>query len=118
MRKAASGLVMAALGLMLAIGGVGRALAQGAPRTHSVIMENMKFTPSTVEISPGDRVTFKNRDLVPHTATTKGTSSSAFDSGVVKPGESWTVTPQSGEAIRYGCIFHPTMEGVIIVTHH
>jgi len=83
-------------------------------RTHTVVIESMKFTPMEVHINPGDSVIFQNKDLVPHTATAK--EPKAFDSGLIKAGESWTVQfvghPQT---IRYACVYHPTMEGRVVV---
>lgn len=82
-------------------------------KAHVVQMEGMKFSPASVRIQPGDRVIFKNADLVPHTATSKGAA--LFDSGAIKPGESWTVSPPAGRTIRYACLYHPMMEGEIVV---
>jgi plastocyanin len=81
-------------------------------RTHVVAMEAMKFSPAELTIRLGDEVTFKNHDLVPHTATAKG----HFDSGPVNAGATWSVKPAKAGAIRYTCTFHPMMEGVIKVS--
>ena len=109
--------LVVALAWAAVVPGARHAFAQDArqPKTHVIVMENMRFTPSTLEISPGDRVTFKNSDLVPHTATTKAKQPFSFDSGNVKPGESWTVSLHAREPIHYACTFHPMMEGVIVV---
>src|SRR4051812_10137612 len=110
MRVGVRALTIIALRLVLAYGGAGIACAEQDSQTHMVVIENMAFTPSTLRIHAGDRVTFKNRDLVPHTATAKGKPPVAFDSGAIKPGETWTVTPRPGEEpTRYACTFHPTM---------
>jgi plastocyanin len=99
--------------LLVAASMLGRwqAAANGTSRVHTVTMEGMKFVPSTVWIRPGDHIVFKNNDLVPHTATAK--QEGGFDSGVVKPGESWTFTPQRTGRFNYVCLFHPMMEGKI-----
>ena len=102
-------------GLLLtsfAVLGLWNASTAEAGKTHVVVIENMKFSPSSVRVPPGDRLTFKNADLVPHTATSKGEK--IFDSGPIKPGDSWTLTPPSGRTVRYLCIYHPTMEGEIV----
>lgn len=105
------------LGLACAIPSVHRAFAAEArpPETHVIVIENMKFTPATVEIRAGDHVTFKNNDLVPHTATTRPKQAASFDTGAMQPGGSFTVSPLAKEPIHYACTFHPTMEGVIVV---
>lgn len=83
-------------------------------RTHTVVIEAMTFTPAELTVEAGDRVIFQNKDLVPHTATAK--EPKAFDSGLIKAGDSWTLQLASGaQTIRYACLFHPTMEGRIVV---
>ena len=73
----------------------------------------MKFSPTTLRIRVGDRVEFKNADLVPHTATAK--LAGGFDSEVMKPGKTWTFVPKSAGAFAYRCTFHPMMVGEIAV---
>jgi plastocyanin len=87
--------------------------ANVAARTHTVVMEGMKFSPATLRIQPGDTIVFKNNDLVPHTATAK--QRGGFDSGLIKPGESWTFVPEFHARVPYMCTFHPMMEGRIEV---
>jgi plastocyanin len=83
-------------------------------RTHTVVIEGMKFTPAELRINPGDRVVFQNKDILPHTAT--ATEPKAFDSGLIAAGDSWaTQLPRDPQIIRYVCLYHPTMAGRIIV---
>ncbi len=93
--------------------GVRAASAKDEGQTHTVVIENMKFSPGTLRVRPGDRVVFENKDLVPHTATAK--PAGAFDSGLVAAGKSWTFIPQSAGTFHYACLFHPTMEGEVVV---
>jgi len=79
--------------------------------TFSVTIENMKFSPNVVEMRVGDRITFTNRDLFPHTATKAG----VLDSGMIKPGESWSYTAVKEGSIHYACSYHPVMVGTIEV---
>lgn len=90
-----------------------RAVAAGETRTHIVRIEGMRFFPEVVRINAGDRVVFQNKDILPHTATAK--DGKVFDSGLIKPGESWTVQPSGDRPIHYVCLYHPTMAGQIIV---
>lgn len=73
----------------------------------------MRFVPATLHVRPGDAVTFKNADLVPHTATAK--TAGGFDSGLINPGATWTLQPASTGSLEYRCILHPTMTGVLVV---
>jgi plastocyanin len=40
-----------------------------AAKDHQVSIEGMKFVPETVEVAPGDTVTWTNKDFVPHTVS-------------------------------------------------
>ena len=85
--------------------------AWAAGKTHTVRIEGMKFTPATLAVQAGDRITWQNQDVVPHTATAAG----RFDSGSIAPGKSWTqVAPPPG---RYEvvCTFHPGMKAQLVV---
>ena len=63
-------------------------------------------------VKPGERVTWVNKDLFPHTVTA---AAHAFDSGSIAAGASWTyVAGKTGE-YAYGCTFHPTMKGILKV---
>lgn len=91
------------------------ARAASAPpvATHVILIENMKFSPTTLNVHLGDRIEFKNQDLLPHTATAKDTK--MFDSGLLRSGKSWSFSPSAEGTIDYRCSFHPMMEGSIVV---
>lgn len=99
----------AALGLMLGI--IGPSMA-AQPKTHTVTMESMRFQPDVLTVAPGDIVVWVNKDLVPHTATSKV---GGFDSNVILASESWRYTvPKKGD-FAYICTFHPAMKGTLRV---
>ncbi len=106
---------LAALCVSLALAG-GVAAAQQSPTgtqlaEHVVTIEGMQFRPATLTVKRGDKVTWINKDLVPHTATAV---SKAFDSGVIAAGASWTYTVKEAGSNAYACLFHPTMQGTLI----
>lgn len=82
-----------------------------AAGTHVVTIEGMKYEPATVQVKPGDQVTWRNKDVVPHTATAKG----VFDSGAIAPGKSWTWTAQGKGAKEYVCVYHPGMKASVVL---
>ena len=85
--------------------------AWAAGKTHTVRIEGMKFAPASLTVQPGDRITWQNLDVVPHTATAAG----RFDSGAIAAGKSWTqAAPPAG---RYDvvCTFHPGMKAQLVV---
>lgn len=110
-RIVTAGLLLTAL----VVFGCWRAFAAEPPRTHTIVIAGMKFTPAIVHVEPGDQVVFRNADFLPHTATAK--PAGPFDSGMIKPGDTWTLTAPAAGPLHYACTFHPTMEGEIIIDH-
>jgi len=86
-------------------------LAAGAA-THTVTFEGMQFVPATITAKPGDRVTWRNQDVVPHTATARG----RFDSGNIAVGKSWShAVPAQAGRYEVTCSFHPGMKATLVV---
>ena len=90
------GLILCTLGLF--------AGDQRKPKTHTVTIEGMRFQPETLTVAPGDTIVWVNKDLVPHTATSKA---GGFDSKVIQADKSWRFTvrnkgtsPTSARSIR------------------
>ena len=83
-----------------------------AARTHVVTIADMQFTPSALNVAPGDTVVWINKDLVPHTATS---ASGAFDSGRIEARDSWRHTIRASGRFTYACAYHPTMTGTVAV---
>nr|WP_255428184.1 plastocyanin/azurin family copper-binding protein [Ramlibacter cellulosilyticus] len=82
-----------------------------AAGTHVVTIEGMVFHPASIEVKPGDQVVWRNKDVVPHTATAKG----VFDSGSIAPGKSWTWKAKGKGRHGYVCVYHPGMIGTVSV---
>jgi plastocyanin len=91
------------------IGIAGPALAAG--QTHEVVIEGMQFTPATLETKPGDKVVWRNKDVVPHTATAAGT----FDSGNIAAGQAWSHVMAKAGRYDYVCAYHPGMKASVVV---
>ena len=85
---------------------------RAGPATHTVTIEGMRFHPRALTVSPGDSVVWVNRDLVPHTATSKA---GRFDSKTIPADESWTYTAATKGDFAYICTFHPTMTATLRV---
>jgi len=86
--------------------------AKTAPKTYVVSMQIVGFDPPELNVKPGDRVTWVNKDLFPHTATA---DDKAFDSQSVAPSGKWTFVAGKPGTHSYICAFHPTMKGTIKV---
>jgi plastocyanin len=76
-----------------------------------VVMRNMKFSPASIEIKPGETVEWTNEDITPHTAT----SAPLFDSGSIDPDKSWRHTFSEPGNFAYTCTFHPDMKAIVTV---
>ena len=79
--------------------------------THVVTLEGMKFEPAVLTVKRGDTVVWKNKDMVPHTATAAG----HFDSRNIAAGHSWTWKAGAAGALDYVCTYHPGMKGKVVV---
>jgi len=93
--------------------GLARAAAPLRSTTHHVLIEGLRFSPEVVKVNLGDRIEFKNADLVPHTASS--TAGTPFDSGILESGRTWSFTCETEGTVVYRCNFHPTMTGSIVV---
>lgn len=103
---------IAVAGLLLAGTAAWTAEMTSGPRTHTIIVENMRFDPQTLTVKSGDRITWVNKDLFPHTATA---DRKIFDSHSIAPNASWTLVAHKPGSYAYGCAFHPTMKGTVTV---
>lgn len=84
--------------LQLNLGGTNleRITDQSGPAS-TVAIKSYSFQPSTLTVSPGTTITWKNQDSVPHTVTSD--SQGLFDSGTLAPGKSFSFyLPVPGEA--------------------
>lgn len=96
---------------LMAFCALGANAADATAQTHTVVIEGFKFHPATLTVHRGDRIVWRNKDLVPHTATSHG----VFDSRSIAPGSSWTYVARKVGTLPYVCTFHPTMQGSLAV---
>jgi plastocyanin len=84
----------------------------------------MKYDPNVLIIHVGEKVIFKNNDMVAHTATSGSgpldpNSGKIFDTKIIMSGQS--SAPQqlkgvkAGDVISYYCEVHPLAKGIIYV---
>ena len=86
------------------------------------------YLPSNISIGVNDSVKWINNDTESHTVTSgigagieslqnnkRGAPNGIFDSGLFKPGQSWTHTFTTPGTYNYFCTIHPWMDGVVIV---
>ena len=90
----------------------GAAQTRPRPRTHTVTIAEMRFTPETLAVASGDLIVWVNKDIVPHTATSRD---AGFDSKTIEPGASWTARVRKAGKFAYVCTLHPTMKATLQV---
>jgi len=88
--------------------GPGPAQASG---TAGVDIDHFKYHPHTLVVSKGTTVTFSNSSRRTHTVTDRG----VFDSGHIKPGNSFSVRFTQKGTFAYRCKIHHFMHGKVVV---
>jgi plastocyanin len=71
----------------------------------------MKFIPDRLEVAVGDRITWTNKDFLPHTVTAQ---SPRIESGELKQDQSFSYVVKRPGEIAYICRLHPVMKGLVV----
>ncbi|HEY8809123.1 MAG TPA: cupredoxin family copper-binding protein [Solirubrobacterales bacterium] len=83
-----------------------------AVRSAEVEIEEFAYGPDPVTIEEGGKVTWKNRDSAPHTATAVDGS---FDTGTIEEDKLKSETFKEPGTYEYVCSIHPQMHGTVEV---
>lgn len=70
------------------------------------------YAPDKLTLHVGDTVVWTNTGKATHTVTA---DNGAFDSGSLRPGQSWRFTFTKVGTYAYHCIFHPWMKSIIVI---
>ncbi len=84
--------------------------ATGGGTVHQVTIKNFAFSPAEITIKVGDTVTWTEQDSVHHTTT-----GSIWGSGDLGQGQTYSKTFDKDGTYDYGCDYHPSMKGKVIV---
>jgi plastocyanin len=79
---------------------------------NSITIMNFAFSPVTLTVKTGTKVTWTNKDTVTHTVTA---DQGVFDSGFLSPGSSFSFTFIKAGTYSYHCNIHHSMMATIIV---
>jgi plastocyanin len=79
---------------------------------NSVTLASFAFSPASLTVKMGTKVTWTNKDSVTHTVTA---DQGAFDSGQLAPGQSFSFTFSKAGTYSYHCNIHPSMTATIVV---
>ena len=99
------------LGIMVMLASAS-SFAIAKPTVHTVVLENMKFSPSTLELKVGDEVVWQNKDFFPHDVTAENNS---FQSNAMPSQGSWKFVAKKRGQFPYRCSLHPTMKAALVV---
>lgn len=106
--------------VLLAMIGViilGLSILTGRPAradSNSVSIMNYAFSPSTLTVHVGDKVTWTNMDDAPHTVTSSS-GPTTLSSPTLNKGDTWSYTFTQPGDYSYYCAVHPNMKGTIHV---
>lgn len=88
--------------------------ASSTTAATTVEINDFAFSPATVRVKAGQKITVVNRDSVGHTLTS--TDNTTFDTGMLADGDSATITaPSKPGSYPFYCRPHPQMKGTLIV---
>lgn len=89
------------------------ALAAMSGDAAQVTIDNFAFGDGLITIAAGTKVTWTNRDDIPHTVT--GLNGAGFRSGALDSGDSFAYVFAHVGTFRYFCALHPKMRGTVVV---
>ena len=99
---------------LAATGTASRAASRRVHAPNEIGIDNFRFTPPTLTVPTGTRVTWVNDDDVPHLiASTDGHFRS---SSVLDTGQRYDLTLTKAGTYSYFCSLHPMMRGTIVVS--
>jgi len=100
-----------------AAGAVASASARSAhkkPAAATIVIKTFSFSPATLKVKPGEKVTVENKTPVTHTLTS---TQHKFNTGDVGGGTTTSFTaPTKPGRYPYICEIHQYMTGVLVVT--
>jgi plastocyanin len=95
--------------------GAGAAGAAAPKATATITIKNFMFSPMSVTVKPGAKITVTNKDSTTHTLT--GTGSGHFNTGNISHNQSKSITaPTKAGTYHYICNIHQYMTGTIKVS--
>jgi plastocyanin len=83
-----------------------RTTMQAGAAANQVVIENFSFAPATLTVKTGTKVTWINRDDVPHTVNE---NDKRFKSGTMDTDDQFSYTFSSPGTFSYFCALHPRM---------
>ena len=115
-RKHTALIVFAISSLFLANFALGQA-EKGASaanaKTNQIVIKDFHFTPQTLTVKAGEKITWINRDEEPHTVVS--VEKQFKKSAPLDTDQEFTITAGAPGTYTYFCSVHPKMTGTIVV---
>ncbi len=118
------GIIAASLALMMGCsGGYGSPATKTTTATgpttttqaaggNAVTISGFAFSPATLNVAAGTKVTWTNKDSTTHTVSS---DTNAFESGSLANGASYSYTFNTAATYAYHCSIHTYMKGTVVV---
>ena len=88
------------------------AAAETGPAPAEIKIDNFSFTPPILTVQPGTKVTWTNRDDIPHNIVS---SDQKFKSKPLDTDDAYSFTFNEPGTYQYFCGLHPKMVGKVVV---
>jgi|SRR5215471_5032864 len=88
------------------------ATASASIVSGSSVLTTTAFSPNPIAVKVGDSVKWTNNDSIPHTSTA---NNGQWNSGILNPGQSFTMMFSAAGSFQYHCTIHPGMVGTVTV---
>ena len=82
-------------------------------KTNQIVIKDFHFSPETLTVKSGEKVTWINRDEEPHTVVS--VQKQFKKSGALDTDQEFTITAGAPGTYTYFCSVHPKMTGTIVV---
>ena len=89
-------------------------LAGASPSPNQIDIKECMYSPDTLKVTAGTKVTWINRDDVPHTIVDSATPK-MFHSAALDTNDGYSFAFVKPGTYHYFCTLHPQMVGTIIV---
>jgi plastocyanin len=81
--------------------------------SYTITMKNSAFSPATITVASGSKITWMNDDNMIHTVTT---ANGSLNSGDIAVGSSYSKTFSSAGTYNYYDAHNTSMTGVLVIT--
>jgi len=85
------------------------------PQSYTVAINDFSYEPDTITLKVSDSVTFENKGSYPRSATCFVLGKQLFDTGVLGPGASSTITFDQKTSCEFYSVTYPSMKGNLVV---